>query len=397
MFGALGGVLPLRLGGTATNGWTAAQHARVAADLVAVGRTTPIATFSFTKVGAAVTITDYRGRNGTGLAYAPTPSSIGNGHARFTWSLPGWENESGDLQPVVITGARLSAVFNGTDHISPGITWSGVVVDTYTESHGASGNGLVDVGGTVRIWGTVGDSARRAIGDYAGDPNKRDSTTEGTTPYADGILRDLQAQRGSAYSTKTGTLVDCENLALARFLAGVGPRNAEKYRANMFPGTSDERLPYWEKFLAVPFAADEPKWQRRQKLAAHYPVSEGPKIEVIRARCTALLGDVFVDVTTSAGADLANPPTLTFWPGINPGPADYDLGGGCWASERDHYFVQVQQPAGMTDGEFLQLVNVQLFRMLDDLLPATATFSWGIGGGFFLDISRLDFTGMTPS
>ncbi len=392
MFGAVAGFLPIRLGGDATNGWTAAQHARLAADLVAINRTLPLARFSFTKSGATVTITSYWGRNGAGLAYAPTPSSIGTGHSRFTWSLPGWDDDYGVFQPFAIQAARGGANVGSSPPIDCNVLWSGATVDVYTATHtGDVASAASDAPASVTLWGTLGDSATRAIGDYAGDPDKRDSETEGESPYAEAILRELQAQRGSAYSAGRTKYVDCENLALARFWSAVGPRNAEKARANFAPATSDERLPYWEEFLAVPFAPTDPKWRRRQQLAIHYPVSEGPTIDVLRTRLQEMLGSLFVDVTTTWGTDLATPPTYTYWPGINPGPSDADLGGGCWSSERDRYVVTVQSPSGMSDADFLQLVNVQMFRFLDNTLPATSTFSWGVAGGFYLDVSRLDF------
>jgi hypothetical protein len=66
--------LPLRLGGDALTGWTASQHARMAADQVAKKRTAPLCVFSWTISGAGAlpVVTSYIGMNGAGLAYAPT-------------------------------------------------------------------------------------------------------------------------------------------------------------------------------------------------------------------------------------------------------------------------------------------------------------------------------------
>jgi len=60
--------------------------------------------------------------------------------------------------------------------------------------------------------------------------------------------------------------------------------------------------------------------------------------------------------------------------------------------------IEVVRPAGLTDADYLYLVNVQLFRLLDDMLPSTATFNWAedVTTGFLLDVSHLDYTGIVP-
>lgn len=52
--------LPLRLGGSATEGWTAAQHARACADLVALKRAAPFAVLTFSLSGDVATILSYK-------------------------------------------------------------------------------------------------------------------------------------------------------------------------------------------------------------------------------------------------------------------------------------------------------------------------------------------------
>lgn len=79
--------LPLRLGGSAEEGWTAEQHARMCADLLALKKTMPLAVFTFDKAGASVTISDYYGMNGAGAAYQPDDISLfGTGAVGFAWS-----------------------------------------------------------------------------------------------------------------------------------------------------------------------------------------------------------------------------------------------------------------------------------------------------------------------
>jgi hypothetical protein len=230
------------------------------------------------------------------------------------------------------------------------------------------------------------------IGDYGGAPDKRASETEGETTYAYAVYRELQAQRGSAYTKLSGTLVHVEHLALARTLAATFFQLPEKARANATPARSDERLEYWAQVLGIPFGQTDQRWQVRQRCAAHYVAAKEPTIANIREALATLLGDAFIEVYTTEGASLSAPPSLTFWPVVNPGIAKYDLGGGTWMSERCRLFVHVQQPNGMLDGDFLDLVNVHMFALLDRILPARATWGWGTtADGFTLDESELDF------
>lgn len=237
-------------------------------------------------------------------------------------------------------------------------------------------------------------SREGAIGDYGGSTDKAASRTEGSIPYAFSVYQSLQGQRGSAYTQATGTLVHCENLALARTLSCVWYRVPEKLRANATPAGSDERLEYWADVLGVPFGPRDQRWQIRQRCAAHYEATKGPTIANVTDAVDSLLADAFVSVDTTIGTDLANPPAITNWPGINPGPSSYSLGGGAWLSSRCHMSIHVTQPAGMSDNAFLDLVNVQLFQLGDRILPAWVTFTWSENDGFFLDISRLDYDGL---
>ncbi len=252
--------------------------------------------------------------------------------------------------------------------------------------------------GTMTPTGKPAWSREAAIGDYGGALDKRDSHTEGTVPYAWFCYRELIAIRGSAYSGELGgTLVHCENLALARVLAHRSFRCPEKFAANALPGSADEGLDYWVKVLAVPSKPTDQKWELRKRCAAHYRAVTSVTLSAIRSALQDLLGDIYVDATFNEGADLATPPLITYWPGENPGDSSFSLGGGMWASERSHLFVEVQHPSGISLADLDQLINVQAFALLDRMLPAYATFSVGLGGGFLLDISQLDFTGLLPT
>lgn len=240
-------------------------------------------------------------------------------------------------------------------------------------------------------------SRSATIGDYGGSLDKRNSETEGDAPYAWAVYCELRNMRGSAFTKDKGTLVHCENLALARVLAFRNFRCPEKFTCNaQQPATADEGIDYWVKVLDVPAKPTDQRWQLRQRCAAHFKAGTELNLSTIRAALQDLLGEIYVNATFNEGTALSASPTLTYWPGVNDGDESYSLGGGTWASERSHLYVEIQQPAGMSRADFLQIVNVQMFHLLDRILPAYATFGRSLGGGFYLDISNLDFTGLTP-
>jgi hypothetical protein len=94
--------LPIRLGGTSEDGWTAEQHARLVSDVVALKRVAPLATWTFLQqtTGAfPASITYYNGQNGSGLAYAPTVTVVGGGIVEFAWASQYFEDEYGQQHP----------------------------------------------------------------------------------------------------------------------------------------------------------------------------------------------------------------------------------------------------------------------------------------------------------
>ena len=70
----------------------------------------------------------------------------------------------------------------------------------------------------------------------------------------------------------------------------------------------------------------------------------------------------------------------TFWPGVNPGPPAYDLGGGTWLSRRAHLLIDVKPPGTeLPLTQWQQLVDIDLFNLLSVRLPAVMTFQLGCG------------------
>jgi len=383
MFGAFA-PLPIRLTSVSeTEGWNAKQQSRVAADLAAAWRTQPLATMTVQVGASSVTLVSYFGRNGVGAAYAPalTYTSATN-PCRATWSgsyLDSLEEE----QPWAIRHAFAQLQY-------PGSGAKGATVDltTNTAEVVVSATTTTPYLITFTIFGEWGSD--RNIGDYGGDTEKIDNETESIAPYAAQWYREVRAARGSAYSKKPYTLVDFENLAIARMMAASFSRNAEKLTANATPAHADEKLDYWATVLGVPRTPSDPAWLVRKRCAAHFRVAATPTVDEITSQVQELLGEAFVTIHTFEGSDLDTPPDPTYWPAGTHGPSSLSIGGPPWMSRRAHLRVEVQQPTGMTLAEFLQLMTVQLTQLLDRLLPSWVTWNWSEGSdGFRVGVDRI--------
>ncbi len=379
--------LPLRLGGTEEDGWSPEQQSRFCADLLAAKRALPFARVAYNDLGV---LTAYRGRNGTGVLSDAAPTVVVNttGDVTLTWPTS-YTDSVGVEHTISITGARATPNTTGA-YIATVAQAERNVVRVLTVDYSDS---ATDVAVSVRVYGNFDG----AIGDYDGATDKMASIREGLRPYAFLWYKELQAARGSAYTTKRSTLVHAENLAMAR-MCGWLNRQAEKLPANSLPATADEKLEYWVKVLGIRTSASDERWRIRQRCAAKYQASVGPTATAIDNALATLLGDSFVQTHRQVGTTLASPPAITYWPGVNPGPSSHDLGDGAWLSERAHLVVEVQQ-SSLDLSQFLRLVNVDMFELLDRMLPAWVTFDWALAplaDGFLLDISQLDFHGLTP-
>lgn len=240
-------------------------------------------------------------------------------------------------------------------------------------------------------------SRQASIGDYDGALDKENCRTE-TTPYAWVWYLDYTAMLGSAFTAERGTIVHARKLAIARMECGK-TRSVERAICNAMPGTADELLGNWAVAMAVPVYPEDEPWQVRIRCAAKLQAPAGPNYAEIDDSLRTLLGDVFVTTYRTTGASLGSPPPHTFWSG-HPGAPGLSLGGGTWSSERARLTVQVQRPPEAELGAFLRTVNVVLFQHLDRILPGWSSFGWTVWDsvpGFYLDISRLDLTGITPA
>lgn len=234
---------------------------------------------------------------------------------------------------------------------------------------------------------------RAEIGDYDGALDKVDCQTE-TVPYAWGWYQDLTAMLGDGFTAERTGIVHARKLALARHEAGK-TRMAERAVANSLPDTAGECLGQWVRCLNVKVHDSESLHSVRQKCAARFAAVQGATTESVDESVSSLLGSVFVQNIRQLDNALSSPPAGTYWQGGTPGPASYSLGGGAWFSPRAHLIVKVRKPASGALSRFLDLVQVDLFDHLNRLLPAWMTFSWTTGTSFLLDISQLDFDGVS--
>lgn len=181
-----------------------------------------------------------------------------------------------------------------------------------------------------------------AIGDVGGSLDKRDSETEGREPYAATLLRELHAMRGSAYTQEAGTLVDVENVAIARMMSAVWFRTPEKARANETPLRADERIGYHARVLGAPVRPTDPQWRLRERCIALFRAAQGATLPAVETALQDLLVDAFVSLTVSANV----------------------------------FSVTVTHPASMDRAEFQRRVYVEAFMLLDTMIPAWSTFSF---------------------
>ncbi len=100
--------LPLRLGGPAEEGMAPEQHARLAADVVAIKRTAPLASWTADPVTVGA-ITSYRGMTGVGLLYAPSYSLDSTGQLSFQWPRQTFTDEHDIEYPFRIKACRARA------------------------------------------------------------------------------------------------------------------------------------------------------------------------------------------------------------------------------------------------------------------------------------------------
>jgi hypothetical protein len=140
--------LPLRLGGSATEGVTAAQHARLCADLVAVKRVQPLAVWTYNKSGGAITIESFHAMHGVGVQFGPdTLTSLGDGDVSMRFTAMSFTDAYGIVHPINIRHAI------AVPHANIGVYASVELITFIMRIRTRRDDGvLVDARTTVRIW-----------------------------------------------------------------------------------------------------------------------------------------------------------------------------------------------------------------------------------------------------
>jgi len=228
----------------------------------------------------------------------------------------------------------------------------------------------------------------------------------------------LQAQ-GSAIATDIDSAAYVECYAKARLLADMWSTVIRL--GNQFdPNKMTDFLPRWEAIYGIVPSPTATLAQRRALIAskiANY--GNSPTIQVVTDLLALVLGDVFVTIlygsdtiqdgyyAGSAGIEgfvpgganvlggfdfpdqSVNNPNIPF--GFTEGQGFNQQG---WSSTMATLLIIVQQPVGMSNQTFLNIV-AQIDNNLENLMPAWATWAWAeynsLGTlGFILDEQNLD-------
>lgn len=136
--------LPLRLGGTAKNGLTAAQHARIAADYVAAKRVAPLAVWTYTLAAGVVTLHGYIGQNGAGSAFAWTSEVVGTGAVRWTFDERNFVDPLEHVSPIAMRWAKVGVHGSVSRKRTLELTANSILIRTF-DTTGAAADAKVTV------------------------------------------------------------------------------------------------------------------------------------------------------------------------------------------------------------------------------------------------------------
>ncbi len=192
----------------------------------------------------------------------------------------------------------------------------------------------------------------------------------GGTPALKLIVESLCAQRGTLIDATQPSNVYLENLANARAIAECWSNNQRM--ANQWdPARMTEFIPRWEKILALHPADGETDTERRTRIAIQFArINQSGIYQVVYDALTVLLGDLFVEITTTPSTQ-----AVVWTPsGWSVGTTD-PTGVLNFYSTVAHIVIRVSQPLGMTDGKFYSTVAT-INPVLDNLLPAWVTWDW---------------------
>ena len=212
------------------------------------------------------------------------------------------------------------------------------------------------------------------------------------------FLAAIKAGMGDAFSQEDESIIGAENIAWARLFT-LAHWQAEKLVNNSLPATSFDLLLDWATRLGVSFRPTDSIASIRKACVAKYMATGGSTQTNIQDTVSTLLAGSLIDITYFYSGDLSAPPDQTYW-AKNPAPnsfGDLGLGDGTWTSLRCHILVAVQQASGQGFNDLMYLVCVQLYNLLDVMLPAWATFDFTLNeyDGFWLNDFHNSLLGYT--
>lgn len=373
-----GGLAPLPLRLTESReGVSAAQHARLCADLVSLSRVAPafVMRVDVNTTTHAVTVTSYEGRNGTGVQFAPLATESGGYCVVDMTALANAAGFAVNLLPW--TGAKFAAFVtraNGADAPTTNASnWDGKVTFTcVTTSY------LIEV---------YADTKPAAIGDYGGALDKRNCKTEQNSTYAAAWYRMLKPASGSAYTTSDTSVRSWLLKAEARAF-GTSQRISELLAASATPGGADLLLDRHARWMHVQRGVT-PTWEIRQQCEERFANREPVTLASLTARVSEILGQHLGAIELNHGT-ISAPPEPTYCPGYQAGDALYDVSGrGVFSSPRAKLTITIVQ--GTTpDAEVESLVSGELAEYLGDVLQSTTAWQWAlVGSGFALGVSKM--------
>ncbi len=392
--------LPFRLGENPMTSVSASQHARVAADLAAVSRTSAVMTLLMGVTWNAGTgtydasVVEFFGKDGSGLQFSP---AVGVGveidEIYYTTYVALCEYTNGYGKSVDFSAYAKDGVTVECVELNSGTT----VAAWYDPVRARIRTMLRPLGEAsyifqITIYGTLGAN----IGDYGGHLLKKNSTTEGDETYAWTWYQMLLDATGSAYTVKNGTIRSWELMAHARAL-GTSQRISEMMSASSTPGGSDILLGRWAQWLGVQTAAT-PKWLVRQQCEQNFvglnPVTDDSLEMGLATRLGSFFNSIRYSKTTSI-EPTAFP--AVYWPEYKNGDnafnlADYGMRYSC----RGHFDI-VMNSNGLSGSDVLDKFYAHAFPYLNAVCSATDTFSpvTNVSGtGFTLGTSKLGVTAL---
>jgi hypothetical protein len=374
-----GGLAPLPLRLTESrDGVSAAQYARLCADLVSLSRTAPafVLVVDVNTTTHTVTVTSYEGRNGMGIQFAPLVTESGGYCVVDMTALANAAGFAVDMLPW--TGVKFSTFITRRSTRADVPTtnasnWDGKVTfacatDTY----------LIEV---------YANTKPSHIGDYGGHLEKRNCKTEALSTYAAAWYRMMKPASGTAY-TMSDTSVRSWLLKAEARAFGTSQRISEMLASSATPGGSDLLLDRWAKQMHVQ-RGQAPAWQIRQQCEDKFSNREPVTLAALTARVSEILGQHYSGIRVTPGT-ISAPPDATYVPGYRAGDALYDISGrGVFSSPRAKLTILIEQGA-TPDNEVADLVHGELAEYLGDTLQSTTAWQWARNGsGFILGTSKL--------